>query len=703
MTAVDSQRPALLEPEAIRAMLPDGEPHRRGASWNPLWHFFGPTFQREMLVTGRKRGTYSTRLFYTLAVLGLLAFVVYGSVQGAQAGGAGGAQTYQTLPPLFALIALWYQYVLLTLMAPSMTSGSVCDERRARTLPSLMTTPLPVTEMILGRFTSRMLLVTILGLIVAPVLIGVRLFGGLDLDAVGRMLAITLSSVGLAVALGLLCSVHAKRSASAATQGVLLHGIITFAPLLIILALNFGRQRAGEELIPGGTYYDLCAPAQMVAQSIDLMGSGRIDAELTSQGWTTATIYNIGWTALALALACLRFRKLMTSEKTFEAVVETKAERRKRKRKQGMAGRATARSGVNGAAPADGGAADLQEPDALTGDTIALDQAAMGGAPEATGAAPGAVPASTNGAQEPVELRYADGSRVISDRPLLWREIRQPVFSTTRMLLITSISVIVLGMIAYWWFGLDSYTFSFLIAGAAVLGMINQVANQTTGVIVAEKESGTWETLLTTPTGPREILYAKALGGLRQLWVIPAILMAHFVVMTLWGGVRPIFLLHAACIVVLCAGALTGTGVLLALVSKRSVQASMANFGIAAIVWMVLPVGVTVLRAAVFNAPVTNFWSRSLAVFGEVLAFINPFLLMSKAYNGAVTAKMDAPPQMTGNAYQLGLWNRVMGGTPNTIEFTLILIGLAVASVALGLLALEFARRSFNKATGRPS
>lgn len=701
MTVVDPQRPALLDPEAIRTMLPAGDPKRRGASWNPLWYFFGPTFQREMLVTGRKRGTYSTRLFYTIAVLGLLAFVVYGSVQGAQAGGAGGAQTYQTLPPLFALIALWYQYVLLTLMAPSMTSGSVCDERRARTLPSLMTTPLPVTEMILGRFTSRMLLVTILGLIVAPVLIGVRLFGGLDLDAVGRMLVITLSSVGLAVALGLLCSVHAKRSSSAATQGVLLHGIITFAPLLIILALNFGRQRAGEPLIPGGTYYDLCAPAQMVALSIDLMGSGRIDPALTSQGWTTATLYNIGWTALALALACVRFRKLMTSEKTFEAVVETKAERRKRRRKKGMAGRATARSGASG------GAADALTPEAPAGDTIATDQASADGAPEAgvgpVGAPVGAGDGAANGTQEPVELRYADGSRVISDRPLLWREIRQPVFSTSRMLLITSLSVIVLGMIAYWWFGLDSYTFSFLIAGASVLGMINQVANQTTGVIVAEKESGTWETLLTTPTGPREILYAKAIGGLRQLWVIPAILMAHFVVMTLWGGVRPIFLLHAACIVVLCAGALTGTGVLLALVSKRSVQASMANFGIAAIVWMVLPVGVTVLRAAVFNAPVTNFWTRALAVFGEFLAFINPFLLMSKAYNGAVTAKMDAPPQMTGNAYQLGLWNRVVGGTPNAVEFTLILIGLAVASVALGLLALEFARRSFNKATGRPS
>src|SRR5262249_1232728 len=148
---------------------------------NPASYLFGPIFQKEVRSTGRRRATYLFRMLYATALLVVVALAFQGLRQSAaHLSGVQRLQMLQQLAPQLALIIMWFQFAALALAAPIFAATAICDERRARTLGTLLTTPLTAPQIIWGKLSSRLVQLTILALLAAPLLLAIRVFGGLD-------------------------------------------------------------------------------------------------------------------------------------------------------------------------------------------------------------------------------------------------------------------------------------------------------------------------------------------------------------------------------------------------------------------------------------------------------------------------------------------------------------------------------------------
>src|SRR5258706_15498210 len=110
------------------------------SSLNPVSLLFGPIFQKDVRTAGRKRGTYVMRALYGAALLALVAIVFAGmQSEVSYFTGVRRLQRLQTLAPMMAIMVVWFQFIALCLAAPIFTGPAICDEKRARTLPALMT------------------------------------------------------------------------------------------------------------------------------------------------------------------------------------------------------------------------------------------------------------------------------------------------------------------------------------------------------------------------------------------------------------------------------------------------------------------------------------------------------------------------------------------------------------------------------------
>jgi hypothetical protein len=162
-----------------------------------------------------------------------------------------------------------------------------------------------------------------------------------------------------------------------------------------------------------------------------------------------------------------------------------------------------------------------------------LARAAAGGSatPAAPVESPGEVaepgPEIATEAMEPAPeiIEESRRTREVSDRPVLWREVRQPLFGSRLRLIIVSVLAFVGLAFTYYWAGTSEGEFSFRVAFAneglhgalSVIGAIAvmlQPVFMTAGAIANEREARTWEVLLTTPLPARSIMLGKLIGTL---------------------------------------------------------------------------------------------------------------------------------------------------------------------------------------------
>src|SRR5690606_27845069 len=126
---------------------------------------------------------------------------------------------------------VWFRYAALGLTAPLLTCGAICEERRARTLPALLTTPLSAAQIVFGKLSSRLVQLLILALLATPLLLAVRVFGGIDAEVIVAGMAVSISTVVLGAALGLAYSVRHRRAATAALLALFSVALFQGAPL----------------------------------------------------------------------------------------------------------------------------------------------------------------------------------------------------------------------------------------------------------------------------------------------------------------------------------------------------------------------------------------------------------------------------------------------------------------------------------------
>lgn len=128
--------------------------------------------------------------------------------------------------------------VILLFVVPFITMRLFAEEKKLHTLELLMTAPMSLTEIILGKFLSALLLVGIMLLltVVYPLILIVG--GNPEVGVIASSLLGTFLIAGCDLAVGVLFS--------ATTENQIVAAVLTFITLLFLWLVNWASQMAGS-------------------------------------------------------------------------------------------------------------------------------------------------------------------------------------------------------------------------------------------------------------------------------------------------------------------------------------------------------------------------------------------------------------------------------------------------------------------------
>jgi ABC-type transport system involved in multi-copper enzyme maturation permease subunit len=189
----------------------------------------GPVFERELLVTARRRRFYALRVGFGLALLAVIAATVRTTPLppdlGVMADVQLGRVLFQNL-----LLAQGLAVVFLT---PALVAGAIAGEYQRTTLHELLASDLTSAEIVLGKLGARLSHVIVLLATGLPLLLATGLLGGIETPFV---LATVAASVSTAFFLGSLAIL-------ASTQTRSVRGAMNFTLTLVLTWL----------ILPGAT------------------------------------------------------------------------------------------------------------------------------------------------------------------------------------------------------------------------------------------------------------------------------------------------------------------------------------------------------------------------------------------------------------------------------------------------------------------
>lgn len=543
----------------------------------PLSIFFGPPFQKDVRASGRRKGTYWLRFLYAAGLLGIVTVVFTGMQWEIRTDSVvERLQAMQELAPLLSMVIIWFQFPVLALCAPILTAPVVCEEKRARTLSTLLTTPLTAAQIALGALSGRIVQLVILGLLASPLLLAVRVFGGMDAEVVLAAACLSICVAILGASLGLMYSVWHKRAATAA-----LFGIFT-------LALSMGGPIAGYGMYvlwiqdQGGTIefqpaiLVTCAPGALLAVCLGSVGGFPKLGLSPTNIWLLSCAYNLALAGLVCLYSVGALRRVMLREASRDAGAEPKKLSRKERRR------------------------------------LAAESAGQAGPARA----------------EVLAVR----DRLVGDRPVLWREVRQASFGSRRRFIIALVVTALLLAPLYVFIGMDRDELHGTIIMIGAFAILLQAVFLTTGGVSTEREARTWEVLLATPLSGAQIILAKFLGAIRRQWFVPAVIAAHCAIAIILGFLHPAVTLH---IVLIWSGPialLSATGVAASLFFRKGVTASVINLMLAISIWGLIWV---LAGATIWLMQVAGAYDNDVAqsVF-EFCYKINPLTMTFTAADG---------------------------------------------------------------------
>ncbi|CAN5841247.1 hypothetical protein BH11PLA1_BH11PLA1_23750 [soil metagenome] len=632
--------------------------------FNPIRIFFGPVFQRDVRIVGRRVSTYWTRFAFVMGLVGIFAMAAFTAiVQSHGDAGPGRVEGMQMVAPYITYWMLGVQFLLLCLCAPAIAAPAFIDERARRTLSSLASSPLSPLEIVGGKLASSLVPLLILAMAPLPVLLAIRLFGGLDPDVIVRSVAVTVCAVTALTAVAVWVSSFSTRASAATSLTLAIGALINGFPLIMALLAYLLGGRAG--MILGG--YWTAAPSPVYAL-ISVM-EGR-SAGSGSGLWLTNCIVSLALAGVFLVLAALGLPATLRREAT---AVSTGVKRRRRR--SGTRGELE-QMGVDAARSARGGA------DALSGVAGLQDDLALAGAnglsTSSLAGGRGAGSAGRAGAR-----RSEDVSRVVSDHPVLWREMRQePQRRITRWVAIGIGLAFMLYMYAR--YGPGSQEVTAVLGMAVIVSILIMSVGAATGSITTEIESRTWSVLMTTPLSSWGILFAKALGSMRRMWLLPAVLGVHMVITAFFGGLHPIALLLVPISLLGVMFLLAASGVFMSLHSTRSSMASTKNLLFAVTLWGLGPLMVIWLVGLLRMASNRGLDDVATTLFGVT----NAPAVLGHTFISSTQA-----------AHSGRGWDAMLGHGVTGVVFTVV-VNTAV-TVALGFGFLALARSTFSRSFSR--
>ncbi|MBE5924488.1 MAG: hypothetical protein E7271_08480 [Lachnospiraceae bacterium] len=170
-----------------------------------------PILKKEMVV-----GSRSMKMSW--AIMGvsaiLTAIVVFTLLISQLTAAAGAIYDYSNLVVLFPVLGI-AECVMLSLMVPVITSGSISGEREKQTLDIMLTTPISPFSIVLGKLMSAMMIVMMYMIASVPIMAIAFVLGGLSWwNLIG--LFIILIYLGIYVgSVGIFCSSVVKKSIAA--------------------------------------------------------------------------------------------------------------------------------------------------------------------------------------------------------------------------------------------------------------------------------------------------------------------------------------------------------------------------------------------------------------------------------------------------------------------------------------------------------
>jgi ABC-type transport system involved in multi-copper enzyme maturation permease subunit len=622
---------------------------RKHFAFNLIDACFGPVFQRDIRITSRKPGTYWARfaiaiLLLAVATIALITTVFFDSIHNS----IDRLERLQNLAPSLAIAILVAQFILLNLTAPILTAPAVLDERLKRTASTLAMTPLPALHIIASKLSSRILLLLILALLPTPILLGFRIFGGIEAAPLLQASSVIFSSALMGGSIALFFSTRFSKPASAVATTISTLALFSAFPLIVFFVqyqllgnFNFAPRPAAWSFVP--------SPVMALSATISTyVGGTPRGAGFFASLWYSNSIFNLCVSALFIALATLSlpafFRRDAVNEHT------DKPARKARKAPEASANSANA-AATN--SPADPFA--LPAPNANHADHRAADSRAASS-----------------------RLNTSSLSRTVGDNPVLWREMRQSFVSSNKLTRIFTALGFCFLVFLYIWIGPSDEGLGPSVAVILILLAAVNALGAGTNAIVGEVEARTFSTLLTTPISPSTILFAKALGALRRQWFYPTLIAIHLLIVTLFGRFHPASILFVTLPVLGLIFFITCSGVFMSLVSKKSSTASSYNLITFAILWILAPI------ASIFLLESLNISPRAIR---EPLALL--YLLIC----GPATAILEVTAFARDSLRNINV--PVFGrGLSAAVALSIL---CTLTQVLAGLLFIFLARTNFNR------
>ncbi|MEM1422538.1 MAG: ABC transporter permease subunit [Planctomycetota bacterium] len=204
---------------------------------------FGPVFFKEMLVAGRRAFSHWVRFAAGVLLAFFLWLIVSQSVlpEISWESGFSRIQAYSAIAPAITLIVGIIMAVLLPVVASAFGAGTMIDEKNARTIESILATPMSAWSVVASKVMSRVMQLLILALIALPVLLASRAFGGVSLVTITGFFAVGLCQAVFACAVATWSSMRVQKAWTAMVTGVSACVFLSVLPFVPVYATMLGQ------------------------------------------------------------------------------------------------------------------------------------------------------------------------------------------------------------------------------------------------------------------------------------------------------------------------------------------------------------------------------------------------------------------------------------------------------------------------------
>lgn len=276
--------------------------------WITLQAITGPIVDKELRVASRRIRYYLLRMVF-VGIIGLSVLVSWAAVFRMGGPTAFQASRMSVISIAVTSTVIGFLFFAVPFLAAVMMSNSISDEIRRGTLATLMTTPITMPQLVVGKLLSRLLHLLLLTAIALPPLSILRLLGGVPWEAVLPGIVLTMTTAILAGSVSLWFSVTARQAHRALSMTI---AVFVIAYLVGILLLIWGSTLVSNGILPkwcAGLGPILCLLDPYTAYYSAMAGSRM--PTFAGPSWVMHCPISLAMSAGILAWACVRLRKVM--------------------------------------------------------------------------------------------------------------------------------------------------------------------------------------------------------------------------------------------------------------------------------------------------------------------------------------------------------------------------------------------------------